>query len=258
MIAKAKRLPRIGVSACFFHSDPERLVFKGKTLLYLEQSMANWIMASGGLPYLIPSENTNSEIKLKDLVSEMDGLVLQGGSDVCPKTYGENPIKPEWKGDYIRDQYELALFREFLSQKKPVLGICRGLQLINVAQGGTLFQDIETQFGRSQNHRDWKIYDKNFHNILIEKRSYLSKMFPGVSKAKVNTVHHQGVKLLGKDLKIQAYSEKDKMIEAVVGTGKTYVLAVQWHPEFQYADDKDHLDGHVIFQDFIDEVRKQL
>lgn len=256
MTVKTKRLPRIGVSACFFHADPTRPVFKGKTLMYLEQSMANWIMAAGGLVYMIPAENPSSPIKLKDLVAEMDGLVLQGGSDVSPKSYGEEPMKPEWKGDEIRDRYEISLFHEFVAQEKPVLGICRGSQLINVAQGGTLYQDIETQVKGSLHHRDWNIYDKNFHSVTFEKDGRLAKIFPDIKTSRVNTVHHQGLKDLGKGLKIEARSEKDQVIEAVSGTGKTYVLAVQWHPEFQYPDDKEHLDGRKIFKNFMDEVLK--
>src|ERR1700758_305801 len=103
---------KIGLSACFFHADPKRAIFKGKTLQYLEQSMAHWIMREEALVFLIPNPEQGSSVKCGDLVSQMDWLVLQGGSDVCPKSYGEKALKPEWEGDYIRDQYEIALTRE--------------------------------------------------------------------------------------------------------------------------------------------------
>ncbi len=244
---------KIGISSCFFHADPQRAVFKGKTLLYLEQSLSQWIMSGGALCYLIPPPA--GPVSLSEQVAEMDALVLQGGSDLAPKSYGETPLKPEWGGDPVRDVYEQALFREFLAQKKPVLGVCRGAQLINVAMGGTLYQDITEQVPGSHVHRDWSIYDKNFHQILIEKGSRLSRLFPGVTSAKVNTVHHQGIKDLGRGLAVEARSEGDGIIEAVRGTGETYVYAIQWHPEFQYADDQKHLDGSLILKDFLDEVR---
>jgi len=89
-------MKKIGISACFFHADPQRPVFKGKTLLYLEQSIAQWVMAEGAQAWMVPATAAGSPVTLKDLVTELDGLVLQGGSDVAPKSYGETPLKPEW------------------------------------------------------------------------------------------------------------------------------------------------------------------
>src|SRR4051794_36792949 len=117
---------KIGFSSCFFHADPQRPVFKGKTLVYLEQSIAHWVMRVQAVAFMIPPIGHDSAVRLDDLVREMDGLVLQGGSDVSPRSYGETPLKPEWSGDAIRDAYEVALTRTFMSQGKPVLGICRG------------------------------------------------------------------------------------------------------------------------------------
>ncbi len=249
--------PRIGLSACFFHSDPKRPVFKGKTLLYLEESMAHWLLSMDAMVYMIPSVPGESSLKLKNWAEDLDGLVLQGGSDVSPKSYGETAIKPEWNGDYIRDQYEIELFNEFTKLKKPVLGICRGAQLINVACGGTLYQDITMQVPGSLIHRDWDIYDQNFHNITFENNSIFTKLYPKLKTAKVNTVHHQGLKDLGKNLKIEAKSEKDGIIEAVSGTTDSFVFAVQWHPEFQNPNDLSLLDSKPILNLFLDEIIKR-
>mgnify|MGYP001600587135 FL=1 len=106
------------------------------TLQYLEQSVAHWLMTADALVFMIPSIEgggliRRGNIRVADYVAELDGLVLQGGADVNPLTYGETPLKPEWEGDRARDMYEIDLLQEFVSAGKPVLGICRGLQLIN-------------------------------------------------------------------------------------------------------------------------------
>ncbi|MEQ1876248.1 MAG: gamma-glutamyl-gamma-aminobutyrate hydrolase family protein, partial [Bdellovibrionia bacterium] len=182
---------RIGFSSCFFHDDPTRAIFKGKTLQYLEQSIAHWITAQAGvLAYLIPLPHPSRQVD--DWVADLDGLVLQGGSDVSPKSYGEAALKPEWSGDYIRDQYEIELLKKFMEADKPVLGICRGAQLMNIAFGGTLYQDIGAQIPESLVHRNWNIYDQNFHDIELVKGGYFAKLY-GKEKAKVNSVHPQAV-----------------------------------------------------------------
>lgn len=249
---------RIGVSACFFHADPKRPVFKGKTLQYLEQSMAHWLMSEDVLLYMIPSPLEGAPVGIDDLTFPLDGLVLQGGSDVCPRTYGEEPLRPEWNGDAIRDAYEIALMKSFMNQKKPVLGICRGAQLINVGLGGSLYQDIETQIPEALNHRNWEIYDQNFHEVRFESDSLLTKLYPQnvLKTAKVNTVHHQSIKKLGQDLKVEAISPVDNVIEAIRYTGDTFVYAVQWHPEFQDPKDSSLLDGKPILREFLKTCRK--
>ena len=248
------RLLKIGASACFFHADPKRPVFKGKTLLYLEQSIANYIQSRGALVYMIPP--ASGSITTRDLVSELDGLVLQGGSDVSPRSYGEEALKPEWNGDYVRDGYEIELVREFQRTKKPVLGICRGAQLINVAFDGTLYQDIETQVPKSLTHRNWDIYDQNFHEIAFAPGSSLEKLY-GKPRARVNSVHHQAIKKLGTGLVVEATSEKDGIIEAVRHTGESYVVAVQWHPEFHDPADHALLDSAPLMDSFLKEAIKR-
>ena len=246
---------RIGFSACFFHADPTRPIFKGKTLLYWEESLAHWVLSEGVLGFLIPTLPTG--FSLNEMVSHLDGLVLQGGADVSPRSYGEEPLKPEWAGDKVRDDYEIALVKAFLAAKKPILGICRGAQLLNVAFGGTLYQDIETQVPEARQHRDWHVYDQNYHHIDFEKGSSLERLFPGTKTARVNTVHHQAVRDLGKNLKIEARAEEDGVIEAIRYTGDSYVFAFQWHPEFQDPLDPTLLDGKPILREFLSEAQKR-
>ena len=246
---------KIGLSACFFHPDPNRNIFKGKTLQYLEQSIARWVMSSGAMLFMIPSPQENSPIKLSDYARELDGLVLQGGSDVSPTSYGETPIKPEWSGDKIRDDYEIALTHAFMKVHKPVLGICRGVQLINVAMGGSLFQDIKTQRPDAQSHRDAALYDQAFHEVEFVPNSGLAKLYPGTSKAKINTVHHQAPKDISKYLAVEAWSVPDRIPEALRWQGEGYLFGVQWHPEFQDPARKDLLDTKPILDEFLSAAR---
>jgi len=241
---------RIGISACFFHADPQRPIFKGKTLLYLERSIAQWVMDAGALAYLIPAPAHGSPVTLDDLVAPLDGLVLQGGSDVAPESYGETPLKPEWSGDAVRDRYEMALVTEFRAQGKPVLGICRGVQLVNVALGGTLYQDIPTQLPGSSQHRDWEVYDQHFHGLSLE--GGLRHLNAGRADTRVNSVHHQGLKELGNDLAVEARSSEDGLVEAVRAVSGPWLAAVQWHPEFQDPADPSLFDGRLLLKEFLD------
>jgi hypothetical protein len=119
----------------------------------------------------------------------------------------------------------------FRAAGKPVFGICRGLQLINVAHGGTLYQDISTQKPGARRHRDAAAYDLNFHEVDILPRTRLAQLLPP-GRHKVNSVHHQGVKDLAPGFVVEAVSPDDGVIEAIRHTGDAWVAAVQWHPEF--------------------------
>ena len=247
---------RIGISASFFHADPARPIFKGMTLQYIEQNVAHWLMQRDLLAFMIPSPDgdtrrTTSNVTLNAYAEAMDGLVLMGGSDVCPETYGEKALRPEWNGDRIRDDYEIGLLKAFVAKGKPVLGICRGAQVINVAFGGTLWQDLATQVPHALNHRNWSIYEKNSHATSIVPGSGLAKLYPGQSTLKTNSIHHQAVKELGRQLVVEARSQPDDVVEAIRWTGPSYVFAVQWHPEFHPPGDRSFVDDRPILDDFL-------
>lgn len=254
-----KTRPRIGISACFFHPDANRPVFAGKTLQYVEQSIVHWVQSAGALALVIPSPEGSTkrgDVTLADYAALLDGLVLHGGSDVWPGSYGEEPLKPEWSGDKVRDQYEIALLRAFIDAHKPVLGVCRGLQVINVAFGGTLYQDITTQQASSRTHRDSKLYDQNFHEIEFVVDTRLAGLYPGVARARVNSVHHQAVKKLAGGFTVEATSTDDGLIEAMRWTGGSYVASVQWHPEFLDWRSSETLSGDPILNDFLGATEK--
>mgnify|MGYP002778543790 CR=1 FL=1 len=232
--------PNIGISACFFHADPARPIFTGKTLQYVEQSIVHWVQARGAVAFLIPSPEgptKRGDVSLAHYADLLDGLVLEGGSDMWPGSYGEEPLRPEWRGDRVRDEYEIALTREFVARGKPVLGVCRGLQVLNVAFGGTLYQDIGTQKPGALRHRDAGLYDQNFHAIEIVPGTRLAQLYPRTPTAVVNSVHHQGIKDLAPFMTVEARCPNDGLIEAIRydsarGSVKSFVAAVQWHPEF--------------------------
>lgn len=250
---------KIGVSACFLHPDPQRAAFGLKTLQYFEQSMAHWIMGGGAMPVLVPSpdgDTARGDVALTDYAQWLDGLVMHGGVDVWPGSYGEAPLRPEWTGDRIRDAYEIALVKAFVAAGKPVFGICRGLQLINVAYGGTLYQDINHQVPGTRVHRDALTYDHNFHQLNIEPQSRLSELLASASSYKINSVHHQGIKDLAAGFVIEARCAEDGVIEAIRRSDPAgpWVAAVQWHPEFHRAE-QGVLDDTPLLMDFLAAAR---
>jgi putative glutamine amidotransferase len=241
---------KIGLSARFGYGDPKLHGGLKKNTFYVEQAFARWVQSTGALAFLIP-DVTADAATLVDYASALDGLVLQGGSDISPGIYGEEPMRPEWAGDPPRDRYELELLARFMEARKPVLGVCRGQQLINVAFGGSLYQDTLVQKPGASRHQDHSIYDDNFHEIVIEPGTRLAALYPGVTTARVNTIHHQAVKRLGDNLVVEARSTDDDVIEAIRWTGPGYVFGVQWHPEFHDPTDTTLLDGRPILSEFL-------
>ena len=246
---------RIGLSARLLHTPPAELGFRNKTLQYLEQSIAHWIMAHGALAFMLPTLGFDAEVSRRKVsvihcVEALDGLVLQGGADVSPSTYGQTPLRPEWAGDPVRDRYEIELLDGFLSQGKPVLGICRGSQLINAAFGGSLLQDIQLLHEGAHPHVDPVLYDQLQHDIRFEPGSRLGAMYPGLERGRVNSIHHQAVDRLGSDLLVEARSADDGVVEAIRARGSLFVAGVQWHPEFHHQHEK-LLSGEPLMRAFL-------
>ncbi len=253
---------RIGLSARLMHEPPRELGFPGKTLQYLEQSMAHWVMAHGALVFMIPTLGRRAEvdrraISVRDCVAALDGLVLQGGADVSPESYGETPERADWRGDRLRDLYEIELIWEFIVQGKPVLGICRGCQLINVAMGGSLWQDIPTHIDNAIVHRDDALYDGYHHDLEIVPGSRLAALYPEGTHYLVNSIHHQCVRRLGNDLVVEARSPRDGVVEAIRRKGSGYVAGFQWHPEF-HGETPGLLDSRPVLAEFLAAAEQRL
>ena len=255
-----RRTLRIGVSARIFHPEPGSTGLRSKNLQYLEESIAQWVMSRDVLVFMVPTVNTGgllhpSNITLRHYAKHLDGLVLQGGADVSPQTYSETPTRPEWSGDRARDLYELELLHEFVDAGKPVLGICRGCQLINVAFGGSLYQDVATNVPEAMAHVN-SDYDAHRHAIVFPQGSSLARMFPKAGRPIVNSIHHQAVKDLGRDISIEAMSDPDGIIEAIRYRRASFVMGLQWHPEFHSAGGVDLLDCTPILDEFLRAARE--
>ncbi len=247
---------KIGISACFLYPDPARTSFGKKTLQYVEQSVPHWLMSGGALPVMVPSppgDGSDNTAALADYAQWLDGLVLHGGADVWPGSYQEEVIDARWTGDAGRDRYEIALLKAFAAAGKPVFGICRGMQLINVAFGGTLVQDIATQRPQALRHRDADTYDKNFHTVDLVASTRLASLL-GAGSHKINSVHHQCVKDLAPDFVVEARCPDDGTVEAIRHTGPAWVAGVQWHPEC-HKQEYGTLDDAPILQDFLNAAR---
>ena len=188
-------------------------------------SYINAISQSEGRIVLIPQ--LEDDQKSKSYIDIIDGLVLTGGVDVSPQYYEEEP--EECKDcNPARDKWELELFKQAYYQKIPVFGICRGMQLMNVALGGSLYQDINKHFGEELLHRP---EDQEYisHFVNIEKKSKLFKVLCS-EKIEVNSYHHQAIKEIASPFKVVARTEEG-IIEAIEAKKRNFVLGVQWHPE---------------------------
>ena len=227
---------RIGISARLLHQPPPGIGLPLKRLQYLESNMAHWIMGHGVVALMIPFiDNQGPTLRkrppIHDLVDHLDGLVLQGGIDISPATYGQTPWIDKAEYDPIRDEYELDLLRGFIQADKPVLGICRGCQLLNVYFGGTLIQDIPSQWPGAILHNDTERYDRLIHEEHFMPGSRLSDIY-GYAPRRVTSIHHQCVDQLGQGLVLEARSPIDLVPEGIRHPGHRFVMGVQWHPEF--------------------------
>ena len=245
---------KLGISGGLLPTDIKRNIFRKKELCYLEKDFANYWASFGVLPVLIPDLN---EKYLYDFLSQLDGLALMGGTDIAPAVYGEDLIG-KWQGDPERDRYELKILDWFVQNDYPVFGTCRGFQLMNVYFGGTLYQDLPTQYVSDTVHANIELYDLNLHNIRLESSELFDQLGVCRNSTLVNSLHHQCVKDLGKGLSPLAWSE-DGLIEAFYLTkvSKGKVMGVQWHPEFFLHSDELMIDDRVIIEHFLNFCKDQ-
>ena len=201
-----------------------------------KQSYAHAVARAGAAPLLIPL--LAGEALLRALYDKVDGLLLPGGVDIHPRHYGEEIHAKCGAISEIRDQVELALIRWAVADHKPLLAICRGIQVLNVALGGSLYQDIQAQVPQAGRHDCDASHARNqvAHDVAIAPDSRLAYLV-GTDSLPVNSFHHQAVKGVAPGLIVAAHAP-DGIIEAVEGEGRSLVLGVQWHPEDLAPDDR--------------------
>jgi len=204
----------------------------------IEEKYAHAVARAGGIPLLIPSITGNAELMMQT-ARRLDGLLLPGSRDMDPKFYNEDPHPRLRPMSLERTETEFAVLREASGRKIPVLGICGGMQLINVFYGGSLYQDIYSFIPEAIPHEKGAEHDVN-----VEDESLLVKITK-TAKFPVKSYHHQSVKDIGKGLRVSALAP-DGIVEGIESAGNPYVLGIQWHPELE-----DTEISIRIFSDFI-------
>jgi putative glutamine amidotransferase len=222
----------------------------GPTLLHTaSRHYVQAVERAGGAPVVLPVTESEDE-DVASVLRVLDGVVLTGGGDIQPSMYGEPPDNSTHGVNAERDAFEVALFQQAVAAELPVLAICRGMQLMNVAMGGSLVQDVFSATG--QFHDEDKRAHELVHGIKVEPGSCLAETL-GVVQLGVNSVHHQGIGRLATDLRAVAWAE-DGSIEGVELPGARFALGVQWHPEM--LDDQPEQQG--LFRALVDQARARM
>lgn len=229
--------PIIGITAKRDQNAPTQIV--------LFEHYTRSILDAGGIPILLPTGIPADQVEAAAL--RVDGILISGGGDIDPAVYNGHPHERVYNVDPDRDALELTLVSAARRHKIPLLGICRGLQVINVVMGGTLFTDIHDQFPTSIEHSTGK-FDYMAHPVNINKGTRLSAIVRQ-EKMEVNSLHHQGIDRLGQGLRASATSI-DGLTEGIESQDLHFLMAVQWHPETMHSDPA----AQGIFNRFIDEA----
>ncbi len=212
-------MKKIGISG-------NRIFIKGFKRDYVLEHYAKCVERKGGVPIILPI--TSKKEVVEEYIKIIDALILTGGQDVDPNLYGEELYKESEEPSVERDQYDFMLIEAALKKGIPILGICRGMQILNVYLGGKLHQDIKYHSKTNLKHVQSSMYSDPVHSIKISKGSYLYEKLG--EESRVNSIHHQCIKEVASSLNVVAVSIGDGIIEAYESKeGK--ILGVQWHPE---------------------------
>lgn len=212
--------PIIGISASRSEENHQ---------LLLKETYFDAIFRAGGLPMVLPSSITDEQA-IGEMLDHVDGILLSGGCDIHPRRFGEEVHPACGKIDETRDEFELALTRLAIERGMPVFGICRGIQVLAVALGGTLFQDLESQLGLpAAEHKQEPPFDDYKHTVRFKEGGLLERI-TGTTLMLTNSMHHQAIKDAGEKLKIEGIT-MDGIIEAVSMVGNEAVFGVEFHPE---------------------------
>lgn len=242
------RAPLVGIPSYGSEEDPDDASLPS---FRMTQTYIQRLEAAGAAPFIIPL--LQREATLRVLYKTLDGLLLAGGGDIDPAHFGEPPHPELGRVNQDRDRVELTLLRWAFEDELPVLGICRGIQVLNVAAGGTLYQDIESRVSGAMQHRceDVDYWKHRAHEITVEPDSRLRAMLNS-RKVNVNSYHHQAVKQVAPGFRVTAQAG-DGVVEGIERIDGHFVVGVQWHPEMLAADDPVQ---QALFDGFVDEVRR--
>ena len=224
-------------------------------MFIMDKTQVHYIEAvqkSGGIPIILPVLEIFDAETVKRQVNLVDAILIQGGIDITPSFYGEEPL-PELDITCKKtDEFILEVIKIAKERKMPILGICKGMQLINVSFGGTIYQDLKYAGLDSKSHRQSEeTITSTFHSINVEKEGLLAKLIPNKEKLNVNSYHHQAVKDLGRGLNIDAKAD-DGIVEAISYKGNDqWILGVQFHPEQLIRRDDEF---KALFYEFINQA----
>jgi putative glutamine amidotransferase len=215
--------PLIGVT-CGQRANPQGVMFLSAVPSYVHA-----IEVAGGLPVILPV--TLGEAALEEIYRRIDGVVLPGGGDVTPSAYGAEPVAAVYGADEMRDAFEFALARWAVRDDKPLLAICRGHQVLNVALGGTLYQHIPDDCSSDLSHGHSFATQRAHlaHRAAIDAESRLARAL-GATDTPVNSLHHQAVDRVAEVLRVTAHAD-DGLIEGLEHPERRFIVGVQWHPE---------------------------
>ena len=226
--------PRIGITS-WHRNDADRL----ERWTAIQETYTGAVQAAGGLPLVLPILD-DDPATIEAYLAAVDGLIFSGGEDIAPAYYGEPRDERCHEPDPARDLFEIHLARAALERQVPTLGICRGLQVINVAAGGTLYQDIACRPGTREYHSA-SLTDRGrlIHAVRFVPGSRLATI-AGVAECRVTSTHHQFIKDLAPGFRMGAESVEDGIVEGIEHPGHTFTVAVQWHPERIYKERAEH------------------
>ncbi len=241
-VHSAAKMPSIAIFSRFEEDQ---------TTISMSTNYTKAILTAGGLPVILPC--TSDPRVLQGIVESFDAFLVPGGHDVDPFYYGERRSSDAGESAPERDMMELACVPLIVQADKPLLGICRGNQVINVALGGSLHQDIHTSNPDALKHYQKPPYYEMAHEVAIEEGSLLQRSV-GATRIVTNSIHHQSVNLLGKGLVVNSHAA-DGTVEGIEMPGKRFVLGIQWHPEYLWRNDRGEMG---IFQAFVDAARETM
>lgn len=224
-----------------------RLVRKDKLINWVSEIYASILCSYDVMPIFVPIADSTLQV-LNDYLENYDGLLMVEGGDVNPAMYGSNYETPE-EFDFVKDEIESACFKHAYENNKSIMGFCRGLHLMNVMLGGTLYSDVHEHNKNQVKHIDYEHYDGLRHHISVYKETPLFSWFQETDLY-VNSYHHQGIKDLSSELLPMAVAD-DNLIEAVYAPKKNFVVGLQFHPERMYAE---YEGCRKVFESFVNSL----